>query len=710
MSVRVETRAAVDQPGREADRTLVIVLRAVVALGGTLAVIGSAMLITAGHAELWWREFLAFAGLLALFFAIVAWLVIPQQPRNAVVWVMAAIAALCGLDVAGRAGVALWAVDDPALILGAPSIPADLSAPAAVTLIVSEWSVVAAILAIPTFGFLLFPDGRLPAPRWRWVGALAAVSILAAAAGAAWSYRPGSMAVDQGALADAGATAAIAATILSLVALVGRFRRSVGVARQQFKWIVWGASVFGPALIAAILLGGESNEGLLVVPLMVAAAVFIASYGIAVGRYRLYDIDVVINKTVVVGTLAIVLSGLYVAVVVGVGSLFGSGDGADFIIQVAATALVAIAFGPMRRRAQEWANRLVYGQRATPYEVLARFSHRAAEASDDELLWRIPRLIVDGTAAAEATIWVHIDEGFHATATWPETAAPEAITGTDTFADPNADYSLPVFHDGELLGGLSLNKARGEELPSAEEQLIASLAGGMGLALRNSRLTAKLREHVAELEASRERILAAADEARRALERDLDSGPQQQLVALKVMLGPTRKLAAQAGAAKTAEILAQLESDAGEAIRAVRAFSGGVYPPLLEAEGLPVAISNQTQRAALRIDVEADGVGRYSREVEAAVYFTILEALQNIAKYAGASTTSVALRETGGQLSFEVTDDGGGFDPATVAAGSGLANMSDRIDAIAGSLSFESAPGSGTTVRGTVPIGDRVGV
>ncbi|MEE9473774.1 MAG: ATP-binding protein, partial [Acidimicrobiia bacterium] len=373
-------------------------------------------------------------------------------------------------------------------------------------------------------------------------------------------------------------------------------------------------------------------------------------------------------------------------------------------------ALVAIAFQPARRRTQQWANRAVYGQRASPYEVLARFSHRAAEASDDELLARMPRLIVDGTGAVEATIWVRSDEGFRAAATWPESVERTEIRGTDSFEDSDADYSLAVFHDGELLGGLSLVKTRGEALPPAEEQLVANLASGMGLALRNAGLTSQLREQVAELEASRERILAAADEARRALEHDLDSGPQQQLVALKVMLGPTRKRAVQAGATRTAEVLARLEADAGEAIRAVREFSGGVYPPLLEAEGLATAITHQTQKAALPVDVEADGLDRYSREVEAAVYFTILEALQNIAKYAGASTVSVVLRQADGRLSFEVTDDGNGFDTSMVAAGSGLANMADRLDAVGATLSLESVPGSGTTIRSTVPIGDRVNV
>jgi signal transduction histidine kinase len=172
------------------------------------------------------------------------------------------------------------------------------------------------------------------------------------------------------------------------------------------------------------------------------------------------------------------------------------------------------------------------------------------------------------------------------------------------------------------------------------------------------------------------------------------------------MLGPTRKQAEQAGATKTAELLAQLEVDAGEAIRAVREFSGGVYPPLLEAEGLEIALRQQAGKSTLPIAVEAKQVKRYAREVEAAVYFTVLEALQNAAKYAGASRVSVVLREADGEISFEVTDDGAGFDSATVAPGSGLANMADRLDALGGRVSLVSAPGSGTTVRGSAPVGE----
>lgn len=241
-----------------------------------------------------------------------------------------------------------------------------------------------------------------------------------------------------------------------------------------------------------------------------------------------------------------------------------------------------------------------------------------------------------------------------------------------------------------------------------ERELLANLAGGLGLTLRNSQLTSALRQQVKDLQRSRDRVVSAADEARRSLEHDLDSGPQQQLVAVKVKLGPVRKLAEQAGATKTAEVLADIESQAGDAIQAVRDFAAGIYPPLLGAEGLVVALSQETHKAALPVELDTNGVGRYPRDVEAAVYFSILEALQNTAKYAQAASAVVRLSEQNGDLRFEVRDDGQGFDTATVRRGVGLNGIGDRIDTIGGTWSISSTPGRGTSVTGSVPVRDSV--
>jgi signal transduction histidine kinase len=326
--------------------------------------------------------------------------------------------------------------------------------------------------------------------------------------------------------------------------------------------------------------------------------------------------------------------------------------------------------------------------------------------SDEDLLGRIPRLIVDGTRASGAALWVKSGTSFHTAAVWPKSDTTRRIDIADIFEDPDADYSLSVLHDGELLGGISLVNERGETITPAEEELLANLADGMGLALRNTQLTAELRRQVKDLKRSRDRVVSAADEARRSLEHDLDSGPQQQLVAVKVKLGPTRMLAERAGAEKTAKVLADIEEQTGDAIAAIREFAAGIYPPLLGAEGLAVALGQQAQNAALPVTLDAESIGRYPRDVEAAVYFIVLEALQNTAKYAGASTAEVSLFEQNGNLRFKISDDGAGFDKGRISNGAGLNGISDRMDTVGGSWSIESSPGSGTKVEGTVPVKD----
>ena len=239
----------------------------------------------------------------------------------------------------------------------------------------------------------------------------------------------------------------------------------------------------------------------------------------------------------------------------------------------------------------------------------------------------------------------------------------------------------------------------------SQEALLSDLASGMGLALRNARLTTQLRGQVAKLEASRERILVSADQARQALEIALDSGPQQQLVALKVKLGPVRLMAERAAASKTAALLTKLEADAGDAIQAVRDFAGGVYPPLLRQRDWRWPSCNRRRRPLFRLrctekESSATGVRRSRR------LFAVLEALQNAAKYSGAESVSVSLADNGRELMFEIRDDGRGFDLATVDASAGLTGLADRLDTVGGTIRIDSTPGLGTVVTGSVPVNE----
>ncbi|MFK8024413.1 MAG: sensor histidine kinase [Ilumatobacter sp.] len=491
--------------------------------------------------------------------------------------------------------------------------------------------------------------------------------------------------------------------VVVVVRLVNRTRTGSLVERRQVGWIAVALIANNAILFANAIfqpLGTEDDSFLLIDS--VATVLIPLAVGVAIMRYRLYEIDRIISRSVTYGALAIFIGGVYVAIVVGLGAVLGGDSG--FALSITATALAAMAFRPVRRRVERWANKLVYGERATPHDILVEFSHRSSELSDDELIGRAPKLIVDGTGAATAALWVRSDEGFRTASTWPSDMGTRTLDATDEFVDPEADRSWPVLHDGELLGGVSLVKEHGETITAIEAALLADLAAGLGLALRNTRLTAELRRQLAELEASRERVLTAADAVRRDLEHALDSGPQQQLVALKVKLGPTRKRAEQLGATKTAALLEQLEPQAGEAVGTIREFARGMYPPLLDADGLASAIGHQARTSALPVSVRTGDIGRHPRVVEAAVYFTVLEALQNVTKHANAKSATVDLAAVNGTLEFEIADDGRGFDTATVDPGTGLDGMVDRLDSVGGSLTISSELGVGTRVAGAVPI------
>jgi signal transduction histidine kinase len=235
-----------------------------------------------------------------------------------------------------------------------------------------------------------------------------------------------------------------------------------------------------------------------------------------------------------------------------------------------------------------------------------------------------------------------------------------------------------------------------------EDKLLEDLAAQAGLVLRNARLTAELQANVEELRASRRRLVEAQDEERRKIERNLHDGAQQQLVALTVQLGLLERVADDPERVRT--MAGALQSALRDALDDLRDLARGIYPPLLADKGLAEALSSQARKAAVPTSVEPDGVGRYPQEVEAAVYFCALEALQNVAKYAEASRAVIRLAERDGWLTFEVDDDGRGFDPSATPSGSGLQGMADRLDALGGTIETDSAPGRGTVVRGRLRV------
>jgi signal transduction histidine kinase len=581
------------------------------------------------------------------------------------------------------------------------------------------WMWVPGLGVLVTLLFLLFPTGRLPSQRWRVVAIVASVALVLAAtvlAAGTWAHRgtgrlePGTPVGSLSPLAQNlfGLLLLVlgACMVASLLSLFVRYRRSSSEERHQLKWVAYATVLLATALVI--------DFQFLPIPLAVKDAIvalgvvaFPVSLGVAILKFRLYDIDVVISRTLMYGALAALITGVYVGIAVGIGTLVGSGGKPNLGLSILATGVVAVGFQPVRERLQKVANRLVYGKRATPYEVLSQFSERVAESyASDEVLPRMAQVLAEGTNADLAEVWLRRGDALHRAAVFPlqpSVAAAVQLNGTAALAIPAADRSVVVRHQGGVLGALSVTKRRGESITPIEIKLMDDLAHQAGLVLRNVGLTSDLQGRLVDLRASRQRLVAAQDDERRRLERNLHDGAQQYLVAIKVKLGLVEMLATRDPEKARATLIA-LKGDADEALATLRDLARGIYPPLLAEKGLTAALQSQAAKATLPVHVDADGVGRYPQETEAALYFCTLEALQNVQKYAAASAVAVRLREERNHLFVEVRDDGRGFDVTTATRGAGLTNMEDRLDALGGTLEIESTLGVGTTLRATVPV------
>jgi signal transduction histidine kinase len=589
-------------------------------------------------------------------------------------------------------------------------------------------------LALGFLTLLLFPTGSLPSRRWRWVGWLIGAGWLLFTIGQTFGPArlpdfpaPNPAAVGGSAgralgLLQVGQVLAIAGGVLACVSLIVRFRRSESVVRKQIEWLAYAAGVVVAGIVLSVLLQLRpptetlNNYANGIVSLAIASIP--VAMGIAILTRRLYDIDVIINKTVVYLSLAAFITAVYIALVVGIGQAVGQQGRAGFGLSVLATAVVAVAFQPVRERVQRLANRLVYGKRATPYEALSAFAGQiGATVPADELLPHLARVLAEATGAARTQVWLCAGDRLRLEAAYPAGNTDDAERDGVAIAlppqglpdVPGATNAFEVSHGGERLGALTLAKRPGEALTPVERRLAAQLAAQAGLVLHNAGLTEQLKGRMAELLASRKRIVEAADDERRRLERNIHDGAQQQLVALSVM-ARLAETTVDSDKDSARAMVVQAQADAAGALENLRDLARGIYPPLLAEQGLVAALEAQASKSAIPVTVEADGLGRYPQEAEAAVYFCALEALQNVAKYAGASQAVVRLAGAGGPagpagvLGFSVTDDGAGFDSASAGYGTGLQGMADRLAALGGDLQVRSEPGRGTTVTGRLPV------
>jgi len=589
-----------------------------------------------------------------------------------------------------------------------------------------NWLVFPAGLA--TLFFLLFPDGHLHSRAGRWLAWSALVIVVVgfgflvlqtSIIGVGGRPRAASIPNPLGSIAivdmENGAPGliwliALGVLLFAMAGTVVRTHRSTGELRQQLRWLGFASALTAAALIlfvGSFVAGFNPPNGAFDAVIILGFGIAVpVSCAIAILKYGLYDLDVVISKTVVYAILAAFFTAVYLAIVVGVGTAIGSTHSSFLTVLAAAT--IAVAFNPVRDRAKRFANRLVYGKRASPYEVLSEFSERVAGTYDvEDVLPRMATLLGEGTGARDATVWLRVGAELRPSASWGSKGAePSPIPMADGELPPIAGASkvVGVRHRDELLGALTVTKAPNDPLTVAEDKLISDLAAQAGLVLRNVRLTEELRANLEELRASRQRLVTAQDGERRRIERNIHDGAQQQLVALAVQARMAESIAGK-DPDRERELLQQVQRGLQDALDDLRDLARGIYPPLLADQGLGAALEAQARRSAVPIAVEADGVVRYPQETEAAVYFCVLEALQNVAKYADATRTTVRLRHAPTELRFEVEDDGRGFDPAVTGYGTGVQGMVDRMAVLGGELRVVSELGRGTTVVGTLPAG-----
>jgi len=531
---------------------------------------------------------------------------------------------------------------------------------------------------------------------------------------------------------------AIVAAAIGLAGSNERYERSRGIDRQRMQWVGLGIAVAMEIAIVAFalhaLLGWPpsvitiSALGTLPVPVALALSSAKRIAG-SVGSLLAHAISLA-GLTGVVG-------GVYFVIVLGLGRAPHENERTLLLLSMIAAAVAALLYLPARERLTAFANGLVYGDQRAPDEALQTFGSRLSRALPlDELLLQLAESLRKSLAPAGAEVWTGTDgrlerivsdpdrgkgrislsdaeipvvanTGVSGNA-WVEIWLPELLTGRE-----RAQLRVaPISYSGELLGLIVVEReADDEPFEGENDRVLTELSRQVGLALHNVQLDSalqasldELRRQADELRASRTRIVATADAERRRIERDLHDGAQQHFVALAVKLRLVQQLG-ESDPDKARQMLGELGGNLQEGIQELRDLAHGIYPPLLLDRGLCDALTAAAARAALPTVVKADGVGRYPQEVEAAIYFCCLEALQNAGKYAGeGARATIRLAEEEGGLVFQVTDDGKGFDVEERGVGAGFTNMMDRLGAIGGSVRVESSPGSGTKLSGVVPL------
>jgi len=622
--------------------------------------------------------------------ATVGALIASQRPQNAIGWIFCASALVWGL------GALMQEYAVYALITAPGTLPAG-----ALIGVIGGWAVGIGLYLLLTFLLLLLPDGRLPSPQWRilarLIGGLLVIwtitTLLAptnpnqADPRLAAVPNPIGVASLPGLfdLLTALIPLVLLATIIAcLVSVILRFRRARGDERQQLKWFAYGAGVTTFLLIVIAILVFLNNGAPAALFYLAAICIPIVA-GIAILRYRLYDIDILINRTLVYGALTICVVGLYILVVGYLGAFFRT-EG-NLLISLIATGLVAILFQPLRGWLQRGVNRLTYGQRDEPYLVVAQLGRRLESIPAPEaMLPAIIETVAQALKLPYAAIALKRGNELHT----------EAVYGTPV----EATLTLPLMYQAETIGQLTLGpRQRGETFTPADRRLLEDLARQISVAAHAVQLTA-------DLQRSRERLVTTREEERRRLRRDLHDGLGSALTSLMLKLDATDTLLDRDLPAARS-LLAETRGQMQTSITDIRRLVYNLRPPTLDEWGLVDALREQVAHSALddlRVTIEApETLPPLSAAVEAAVYRIALEALANAVKHAHATNCVIRLSLADNMLVVEIEDNGVGRVAGT-PAGVGMTAMRERAAELGGSCVIEDATSQGTRVRASIPL------
>jgi signal transduction histidine kinase len=535
-----------------------------------------------------------------------------------------------------------------------------------------------------------------------------------------------------------GAAIWAAMVAVTLPAVRIEYLAATGRERERLQWIAAGAVLAGDLALAVgvlhLLVGWPAP-----VAATAAACTALLPLGTITGEIRPLGLLAgrVLVQLIAIAGFTVLVAAVYLVIVLGLGN--GPVDASDrglLGLSMLAAAIAAVGYVPARERLLAWGKHAVYGAREAPDEALRTFGSRLSRAIPmDELLLQLAESLRKTMNLTSAEVYTGVGDVLERATSVPD-SGPRSIVVTprERPVVTRADVSgsawatvwlpalldgretaqlrvAPVSHAGQLLGLIVVERpAGGDGFTDEDDRVLTELARQVGLALHNAQLDSALQNTLDELRAqadalreSRARIVATADAERRRLERDLHDGAQQSLVALAVSLRLARDMVGDEPDAAS-QMLDQAAEELKATIQELRDLAHGIYPPLLADSGLAQALAAAASRSPLAVTVSALGIGRYSADIEAAVYFCCLEALQNAAKHAPGASVEVRVWEESGGLLFSVRDDGPGFEVARARRGHGYANMADRLGAIGGSVRWHSEPGAGATVQGSIPL------